>query len=61
MCDGSLYIVKIIDKEEYWVRIKINMNFKSAYILTYLGYFYGDVLGNVLCLAVSLINESTEE
>lgn len=61
MCDGSLYIIKIINKEEYWVRIKVNMNFKSAYILTYPVYFYDDILGNILCLVVSLINESIEE
>lgn len=61
MCDGSLYIIKIINKEEYWVRIKVNMNCKSAYILTYPVYFYDDILGNILCLVVSLTNESIEE
>ena len=55
-----MYIVKIIDKEDYWVIIKIDMNFKDSYILIYLGGFFGAILGNILCL-VCLLNKGIEK
>ena len=60
VCVCVMDIVKIIDTEDYWVRIKIDRNCKDSYILIYLGGFFGVILGNILCL-VCLLNEGIEK